>query len=86
MNKFSKLLFGGGAILGSFALACAMPNMAYAASDITPPRGIITVEGATLRDGVYYTSSTSVTLNIDVEDDTTAKENIKMIMRFFLSI
>lgn len=80
MNKFSKLLFGGGAILGSFALACAMPNVAYAASDITPPRGIITVEGATLRDGVYYTSSTSVTLNIDVEDDTTAKENIKMIV------
>lgn len=80
MNKFSKLLFGGGAILGSFALACAMPNMVYAASDITPPRGIITVEGATLRDGVYYTSSTNVTLNIDVEDDTTAKENIKMIV------
>lgn len=79
MNKFGKLLLSGSAILGGFALACIVPSSAYAA-DITPPRGIITVEGATLRDGVYYTSTADVTLNIDVEDDTTAKEDIKMIV------
>ena len=81
MKNFSKFLIGGMA-LGSLAMVFAMPfgtKKVYAA-DITPPTGVMTVEGATLRGGVYYINSTDITLNIDVEDDLTAKENIKMII------
>ena len=48
--------------------------------DITPPRGIVKVEGATLKDEVYYIGSTNITLNIEVVDDYTKPENIKMIL------
>lgn len=48
--------------------------------DVTPPKGILKVEGATLKDGVYYTSTTEIILNIEVSDDTTKPENIKMLI------
>ena len=52
----------------------------FADSDIKPPRGAISVEGATLQDGVYYTTTLTPTLNITASDDVTTTENLKMIV------
>lgn len=81
MRKFKKILIGGAFLLGLSASSLIMPNKVLATSvDITPPKGIVEIEGATLKDGVYYTSSTDVTLNIEVLDEVTASGDIKMIV------
>ena len=72
-KKLTTLILGGACLL-------TIGGAAFAATDIYPPEGTISIEGATYKDGVYYCSTTNVTLNIDAVDDQTPSGDIKMIV------
>ena len=75
-KKLASLILGGACLLtlGGTALATTVTT------DTTPPRGVISIEGASLRGDTYYTTEGTVTLNISVADDVSSSENIKMIV------
>jgi len=45
-----------------------------------PPTGSISIQGATLRDGVYYVQGDSFRLFVHAQDDVSATANLKMIL------
>ena len=52
----------------------------YAGTDMVPPTGSITIQGATLRDGVYYVQGNKFKLFIHAQDDVSPTANLEMIL------
>ncbi len=89
MKGYTKFLMGGAMLVGICAGGIINTKTTYATGvikdrntdiDIMPPICTFQVEGASFKDGKYYTAQKNVTLTIEAEDNVSAPENMKMII------
>ena len=74
MKKILKIII-------CFLLVFGFSQMSYAKDkDIVPPTGKLTIQNASLKDGVYYTSVKDVKLSITAQDNKTPTENLMMLV------
>lgn len=81
MKNFKKWIMGVTAVAGLTVGSQVCRDSVYANQvDIVPPKGALSIVGATYKDGVFYTDAVNVTLSIEALDEVTATENIMMML------